>query len=169
MTRVYVSIGSNQNREANVRMAVAALGERFSNLVLSSVYETEAVGFAGDPFFNLAAGFDTDLELEQVMDVLHDIEASAGRERTEKRYGPRTLDIDVLTYGDIVSDDDTLDVPRSEITKQAYVLHPLAEIAPRARHPALGESYAELEARLKLPAGGMHRIDLGLRRAAVRA
>jgi len=162
MPRVYVSIGSNQERERNVRTAVAALRERFGNLVLSSVYETDAVGFAGDPFLNLVAGFDTELGLEQVMDVLHAIEVRAGRVRTEKRYGPRTMDIDVLTYGDTISDDDAVDVPRSEITQQAYVLHPLAEIAPKAQHPALGESYADLQARLKLSIEGMHRVELAL-------
>lgn len=162
MTRVYVSIGSNQDRESNVRAAVAALRERFCDVVLSSVYETEAVGFEGDPFFNLVAGFDTDMELDQLTDALHDIEVRAGRVRTEKRYGPRTMDIDVLTYGDTISDDDAVDVPRSEITQQAYVLHPLAEIAPDAQHPALGESYAALQARLGLSTRGMRRVQLAL-------
>ena len=70
MTRVYVSIGSNQERESNVRAAIAALRERFGQVILSSVYETDAVGFAGDPFLNLVAGFDTELVVtaSQVLD-----------------------------------------------------------------------------------------------------
>ena len=163
MPRVYVSIGSNQDRERHVRAAVAALDERFSEVRLSSVYETEAVGFKGDPFFNLVAGFETDLTLDELVSVLREIETLTGRVRTEKRYGPRTMDIDVLTYGDAICEDDPAEVPRSEITQQAYVLHPLAEIAPEVTHPVLGESYASLDRRLGLPSAGMRRVSFSPR------
>lgn len=162
MPRVYVSIGSNQDRERHVRTAVAALAERFDDLRLSSVYETEAVGFSGDPFFNLVAAFETDLDLEALVGVLRDIEVGTGRVRTEKRFGPRTMDIDVLVYGDTICDEDPIEVPRSEITRQAYVLHPLAEIAPNATHPVLGESYASLDRRLGLSREGMRRVNFPL-------
>lgn len=162
MPRVFVSIGSNLDRERHVRTAVAALDSRFANLRLSGVYETEAVGFDGDPFFNLVAGFETDLDLEALVGVLREIEVLTGRVRTEKRYGPRTMDIDVLTYGDTICEGEPAEVPRSEITRQAYVLHPLAEIAPDAMHPVLGESYASLDQRLGLSRAGMRRVDFPL-------
>ena len=162
MPRVHVSIGSNQDREHNVRRAVAALARRFGPLDLSPVYEAEAVGFRGDAFLNLAAGFDTDDDLDTVIDALHAIEADCGRVRTEKRFGPRTMDIDVLTYGDLICEDDPVELPRSEITREAYVLLPLVDIAPEVRHPALGESFRALLERLKPDTSKLHRIDFPL-------
>ena len=83
MTRVYVSIGSNQERERNVRAAIHELEALFAPVTVSSVYETVAVGFAGDPFFNLVAGFDTDRDLESLLAALQGIETRCGRVRTE--------------------------------------------------------------------------------------
>lgn len=162
MTRVFVSIGSNVEREHHVRSAIAALCSRFDAVRASQVYETVAVGFCGDPFLNLVAAFDTDLELEELVDTLRDVETRNGRTRIEKRYGPRTLDIDVLTFGDLICDEDPIELPRSEITRQAYVLLPLAELAPDSQHPVLGECYADLCQRLKLDTSGMHAVDLDL-------
>lgn len=162
MTRVFISIGSNVEREHHVCNAIAALCARFDAVRASQVYETIAVGFCGDLFLNLVAGFDTDLELEELVDALREVETSNGRLRTEKRYGPRTLDIDVLVYGDTICDEDPIELPRSEITRQAYVLVPLAELAPNTQHPVLGERYVDLCARLKLDTSGMHPVDLQL-------
>lgn len=159
MTQVYVGIGSNVERERHIRAAVSALNANFATLRLSKIYETTAVGFVGDPFLNLVAGFETDLDLEALVDTLRAIELNNGRQRTEKRYGPRTLDIDVLVYGDMICDEDPIELPRSEITRQAYVLLPLAELAPNAHHPILGERYADLCQRLKLDVSAMHAVD----------
>ena len=159
MPRVFVSIGTNLERERNLRLAVAELDAAFDNVALSAVYETVAVGFLGDAFFNLAAGFDTPMGLDELVDRLRAIETRCGRVRVEKRYGPRSMDIDVLTYGDHISDGDALEIPRSEMLSQAYVLRPLAELAPDARHPSLGESYAELRKRLALDESGMRRAE----------
>ena len=160
MTRVFVSIGSNVDREHHVREAIAALRERFGAVRTSQVYETVAVGFSGDPFLNLVAGFDTDLDLEALVDTLRDVEIRNGRQRIEKCHGPRTLDIDVLIYGDVICEEEPIELPRSEITRQAYVLLPLAELAPNAQHPILGERYVDMCARLKLDTSGMHPVDL---------
>jgi 2-amino-4-hydroxy-6-hydroxymethyldihydropteridine diphosphokinase len=143
MPRVYVSIGSNVERERNVHGAVQALATRFGALDLSQVYETRAEGFDGDNFYNLVAGFDTDAPIEQVRSWLREIETAHGRDRNIERYGPRTLDIDVLLYGDLVRHDDGIDVPRPEILRSAFVLGPLAEIAPALCHPETGERLAD--------------------------
>jgi len=161
MTRVYVGIGSNVERERHVRDAVAALGADFGPLSLSGVYETRSVGFEGEPFFNLVAGFDTLLDLDAVVARLKAIERQAGRRRGEKRFGPRTLDIDVLVFGATCARE-PVELPRAEILTEAYVLLPLAEVAPHERHPVLGESYGALQARLELDVQGMRRVALAL-------
>ena len=157
MPRVLVGIGSNQQREQHVRTAVRGLVRSFPDLALSSVYETAAVGFQGDPFFNLVGTFDTDLSLGALLDRIHAIEEQCGRVRGEKRFGPRSLDIDVLTYGDEIHADEPVEIPRSDITTAAYVLVPLVELVPHSQHPLLGESYAALLQRLNLDARGVRR------------
>lgn len=144
MAHVYVSIGSNIGREQNIRSGVAELRACFGDLILSSVYESEAVGFAGDSFYNLVAGFDTSLTPQQVAEQLRTIEERHGRVRNGPRFSSRTLDIDLLLYDDLVLHEGKLDIPRDEITRNAFVLWPLAEIAPQLRHPELGSCYAAL-------------------------
>lgn len=149
MPRVYVSIGSNIEREKNIRGAVHALRNRFGTLLISSVYETTAVGFEGDPFYNLVLAFDTDLSPRAVADALREIETAHGRTRGEAHFAARTLDLDFLLYGDAVVREETLSLPRAEILKYAFVLGPLAEIAPDLRHPVSGETYARAWERLE--------------------
>ncbi len=159
MPQVLVGIGSNQQRELNVSHAVQGLVRSFPDVSLSSVYETVAVGFKGDPFFNLVATFGTELELSALLDKIHGIEESCGRVRGEKRFGPRNMDIDVLTYGDEICDGEPVEIPRSDIITAAYVLVPLAELVPTRQHPVLGESYAGLLSRLKLDISGVRRSE----------
>lgn len=143
MTTVYVSIGSNIDRERNIRGGVAALRERFGGLRLSTVYESEAVGFQGDPFFNLVASFETEVGPDAVVAALRAIEDRFGRVRSGPRFSSRTLDIDLLLYGDAVFDEPVV-IPRKEITRNAFVLLPLAELAPDAVHPTVGKTYAAM-------------------------
>ena len=144
MPWVWVSIGSNIDREHNICASIAALREHFGRLKCSPVYETPAEGFAGDPFLNLVAGFATELAPEQLHEALRDIELAHGRVRGAEKFSSRTLDIDALTYGEQVTSDGGKALPRDEILKYAFVLKPLADVAGDERHPQLQRSYAEL-------------------------
>jgi 2-amino-4-hydroxy-6-hydroxymethyldihydropteridine diphosphokinase len=144
MPRCWLSIGSNQDREASIRGAVADLRSAFGNLVLSSVYESPAEGFAGEPFLNLVAAFDTDKTVAEIDRVLRTIEDGHGRVRGPDKFAPRTLDIDLLTYGQAIGTLDGRELPRDEILRYAFVLVPLAEVAPDDRHPGTGRSFRDL-------------------------
>ncbi|MGH8605998.1 MAG: 2-amino-4-hydroxy-6-hydroxymethyldihydropteridine diphosphokinase [Gammaproteobacteria bacterium] len=155
MARVYVSIGSNIEREQNIRNAVKALGEAFGELTLSTVYETEAVGFAADNFFNLVVGFDTEADVRGVAQQLREIEQWHGRQHTSPKLKSRTLDLDLLLYEGVVSHEREIDLPRKDIIDYAFVLRPLCEIAPDCVHPETGQRLAELWADYAGHRGGM--------------
>lgn len=144
MPRVYISIGSNIERVANIRAGVAALRACFGNLVISSVYESQPVGFTGDDFYNLVVGFDTAQDVHDINTRLHDIEHHHGRVRNGQRFNSRTLDLDLLLYGDTVIHEHDLTLPRDEILRYAFVLCPLAEITGDEKHPQNGKRYAVL-------------------------
>ncbi|WP_133510759.1 2-amino-4-hydroxy-6-hydroxymethyldihydropteridine diphosphokinase [Candidatus Thiosymbion oneisti] len=142
--RCWISIGSNQDRERCIRGAVHALRARFGRLILSSVYESEALGFDGQPFFNLVAGFDSGEPVSVLLASLRAIEDGFGRVRGPNKFAPRTLDLDLLTYGGLAGTIDGCTLPRDEILYHAFVLGPLAEVAAQERHPASGRCYGEL-------------------------
>lgn len=143
MPNVWLSLGSNINRHENIEVALRALAETFGALRVSKVYESVAVGFSGDPFFNLVVGIETELPIDQLSTILRAIEDQKGRVRGGERFAPRTLDIDLLTYGDTVTDQ-PVELPRDEIMRFAFVLLPLSEIAGQELHPELGRDYATL-------------------------
>ncbi|HHB93514.1 MAG TPA: 2-amino-4-hydroxy-6-hydroxymethyldihydropteridine diphosphokinase [Thioploca sp.] len=144
MARVYVSLGSNINPEHYIKSGLVDMQRQFGDLILSSIYETKAMGFDGDNFHNLVAGFDSDLKIYAIAQILHDIEDNNDRQRTDNRFNNRTLDLDILLYDTLVLKDDNLEIPRNEILKYAFVLLPLAEIAPTVKHPIIDKTYAEL-------------------------
>ncbi|MEO5574058.1 MAG: 2-amino-4-hydroxy-6-hydroxymethyldihydropteridine diphosphokinase [Gammaproteobacteria bacterium] len=144
MTRVYVGIGSNIQREHNVRAGLAALREHYGELTASAIYESKPFGFTGNNFYNLVVGFDTDADVHAVSRTLQGIEDRHGRVRSGPRYSSRTLDLDLLLYGDLILNESGLVLPRPEILKQAFVLLPLAEIAGQLRHLLGGQTYEEL-------------------------
>ena len=161
MATVFVSIGSNVDRHRNIVSCVQALRNQFGELQVSSVYENEAVGFTGDNFYNLVAGFQTDLPAQELAPVFRKIESEHGRVRGGERFSSRTLDVDLLLYDDLVLKDEGLDVPRDEITRYAFVLRPLAELVPDLQHPELHKTMQELWRDFE-PKEEMTIVDLGV-------
>lgn len=144
MARVYIGVGSNVDRDHNIRAGVKVLRQQFGELVLSPVYESTSVGFDSDNFLNLVVGFDTELELTVLAKQLREMEYKFGRNRKEPRFSPRTLDLDILLYDDVITNEGYLQVPRGDIDKYAFVLRPLADIAAEMRHPLTGQRYSDL-------------------------
>jgi 2-amino-4-hydroxy-6-hydroxymethyldihydropteridine diphosphokinase len=144
MPEVFVSIGSNIDRERSISAGIDALWERFGILRLSSVYETDAVGFSGEPFYNLVAAFRTDEAPEAINAWFKQVEAAQGRDPEDPKFSPRTLDIDLLLYGDQVIDQPGMQLPRDEIDRYAFVLEPLAEIEPDMRYPGRDTTFLEM-------------------------
>lgn len=144
MAELFVGIGSNQNAAVNVRAAVAGLQALLGPLQLSSVYESEAVGFVGPPFLNLVARATTELTLDAVVAGLRAIETALGRRRAAAAEAScHSADLDLLLYDRLCVEVPVV-LPRPEILTNAFVLWPLAELAPELRHPRDGRSYAEL-------------------------
>ena len=143
MARIFISIGSNTEREHYVRAGVLSLQQYFGEVQLSSVYESEAVGFNGDAFYNLVAATDTELTIADCVQALKQIEDNHGRIRGAEKFCGRTLDLDLLTYDQTICQQPVV-LPRGEITENAFVLWPMAELAPDETHPQSGLSYARL-------------------------
>jgi 2-amino-4-hydroxy-6-hydroxymethyldihydropteridine diphosphokinase len=144
MPTAYLSLGSNIEPEANLRSAIVALRERFGDVVLSPAYRTQAIGFDGHDFLNAAAIIDTDLTPSALDGWLHALEDAHGRDRSGPRFGDRPLDIDIVFYDDLVLDGpDHLQIPRPELA-HAFVLKPLADIAPEFIDPLSGRSLHSL-------------------------
>ena len=143
MAKIYISIGSNIDAEKNVRLAVHALEDHYGKLILSSVYESEAVGFDGDNFLNLVAGVKTEEDVHTVAATLRRIEDDNGRDRSGPRFSSRIVDLDLLLYDDLILKEDNLELPRDEIIKNAFVLLPLEEIAPQLIHPVSGKTMCD--------------------------
>lgn len=136
---VFLSIGSNVDRERNIRGGLRCLRRYFGELSCSTTYRCAAVGFEGNAFYNLAVGLQTQDSPEHVVSFLKSVEDEFGRDRSAAKFSDRTLDIDLLLYGDRVIDQVGLHVPRDEILKYPFVLMPLAEIAPDFVHPSTGQ------------------------------
>lgn len=141
MTRAWLSLGSNLEPERHLRAALRELRERFGALRVSRVYESEAVGFDGPPFWNLAVGLESDLDPDALGAWLHELEDRLGRRRDQPRYADRTLDIDVVAFGS-----QTLDRPE---WKQAFLLAPLTEIEPRLPVPEGNETVGDRWCRMQ--------------------
>lgn len=144
MAKVYLSLGSNIERHIHISQALDELRAAFGEISCSPIYESEAVGFDGDPFYNLVVGIETEQSIGSLNDFLHRLEDQHGRVRGEEKFSARTLDIDILLYDDWVGTFDNVNLPRGEILKHAFVLLPLADLIPQEQHPVEHKSYAEL-------------------------
>lgn len=143
MAQIYISLGSNIDREFHIRAAIRELTSAFGCLTLSSVYESEAVGFQGDAFFNMVIAANTTLQVDAVVATFKQIEDRYGRVRDGIKYCGRNLDLDLLLYDDLCCDK-PVELPRAEILQNAFVLWPLAEVAPLLRHPVNGQTFVQL-------------------------
>lgn len=152
MPEVFVGVGSNVDPELNFVRAIREMDARFGSVRRSKVLRTEAVGFDGDAFLNMVVSWRTDMALDDLMAALGEIEVLCGRSRNDARFGPRTMDLDLLLYGDEIHD--TPPLPRPEILEYGFVLGPLAELSPMRMHPILGKTFQDLwlEKRDDMPA-----------------
>jgi len=144
MAKVYVSVGSNIDRERNVASGLAALAREYGELRQSRIFESEAVGFSGNLFYNLVVAFETDQSPQQISTVLNRIEDAHGRDRQGDKFSDRSLDLDLLLYDDLIVEQPGLTLPRPEILEHAFVLQPLAEIAGASKHPVTGMSFTAM-------------------------
>lgn len=147
MHAVYVAAGSNVEPEHNLTLASRELCREFPDARFSPWYQNRAVGFEGADFINFVAGFSTSLPIEAVLPRLHAIETLCGRPRGAPRWAPRSMDLDMLLFGDLVRDEPKLKLPRPDLLKRAFMLGPLADLAPDLVHPILRVTIGELWAR----------------------
>lgn len=141
--RIFISLGTNIERDKNLCSGLSQLEQHYGDLVLSSVYESEAVGFDGDNFYNMVISADVDDSLEAVIQNLKKIEDHHQRVRGGEKFSPRTLDLDLLLYDNVVCYE-PVTIPRPEILFNAFVLQPLAQISPQSLHPINGLTYTQI-------------------------
>ena len=140
---IFISVGSNIDKEKHTKAGLQGMYQAFGELVLSSVFESESVGFVGNNFYNLVVKASTKLSVDEVCRVLKQIEQDNQRQRGEKKFAPRTLDLDLLLYDQIVSNE-PVELPRAEVLYNAFVLRPLAELAAQEIHPLENKTYSNL-------------------------
>lgn len=144
MPQVYVAAGSNIESERHLAMATRELERQFPGVRFSPWYRNRAVGFEGEDFVNFVAGFATDLGVDEVLARLHAIESRCGRPRDAPRWAPRSMDLDILLYGDLICQKPHLKLPRPDLLKRAYMLGPMAALAPDLVHPTEKQTIGEL-------------------------
>ncbi len=150
MADVYVAAGSNVEPEKNLARALDEIELAFGELAISPAYRNPAIGFAGADFINLVVGFRTADAVSRVKQKLERIETLCGRPRDAPKWAARTMDLDILMYDQVVSDTPGLLLPRPDLLRRAFMLKPLADLAPGLRHPTqhrtIGELWAEFPA-----------------------
>ena len=162
MTSVYVAIGGNIDPETRLPLAARELRRRFPDARFSSCYRNPAFGFEGADFYNAAAGFHSTLEVDALLVQLQEIEALCGRDRTEAKWAPRAMDLDLLLYGERLARTARYELPRPDLLRRTYMLGPLAELAPQLRHPLTARTMADHWQELSLQPYAHERLALDL-------
>ena len=144
MAKVFISVGSNIDRNRYISAGISALNNLYSPIICSTVYESESVGFDGDNFYNLVIQFNTNSSIDEVSASLARIEDENGRERCGPRFSSRTLVMDLLLYDDQIVKQPNLTLPRPEIYENAFVLLPLSEISDSFYDPNKNQTYTQL-------------------------
>jgi len=139
---LHLNIGSNQDRRKNIRSALDQLDTFFEKIKVSSLYESPSEGFEGKDFYNVGVNVETNKNASEVLDILHKIEDSLGRNRAVPKFSSRIIDLDLVIYDDMI--DEKINVPRKDILKYAFVLAPLLELNSDGIHPEKGVSYLNL-------------------------
>jgi len=159
MAQVFLGVGSNIERERYIAEGLDALRGLFGELALSSVYDSAAVGFEGQPFLNLVVVVNTDFSVAELADILRQIEVEHGRPANAPRFSARHLDIDILTFDNEVGIFNGVQLPRDEILDNAFVLCPLAELSPNLLHPVVKRSYLSLWQAYDQPGQAVSKVD----------
>lgn len=162
MTEVFIALGSNIDPATRLLAAARELRARFPDVRFSSCYRNAAFGFQGDDFINAVAGFSAALAVPELLRALHEIEAVCGRGRQDSKWGPRAMDLDLLLYGQEIGEGPGYVLPRRDLLRRAYMLGPLAELAPQLTHPVSGQSVGALWAAFDRAEHPMIRTPLDL-------
>ena len=144
MVNVYVSAGSNVEPERHLSQALEMLTSQYGPLRVSPAYRNRAVGFEGDDFINLVIEFATQEPVTRVRERLQAIEVACGRPANAPKWAARTMDLDILLYGDLIHAEPGYLLPRPDLLKRAYMLKPLVDIAPDLVHPVARKTMREL-------------------------
>ena len=142
MSILHLNIGSNQDRRKNIRLALNGLESNFTEITMSSLFESPSEGFIGSNFYNIGVNVETDKNINDVVNTLHNIENSLGRDRNLPKFSSRIIDLDLVLYDNDIND--KLNIPRRDILKYAFVLAPLSELNPNNIHPQERVSFLDL-------------------------
>ena len=142
--KVYIGIGSNIDKEKNIKSCMTELRKNYKNIIISPIYETSSMGFDGPNFYNFVCSFDTISDIYDLKVNLNAIENNHGRHFKETKFSSRTLDIDILYYDNLIISNEKIKIPRKEIIEYDFVLTPLIDIAPDFIHPELNMTHSDI-------------------------
>jgi 2-amino-4-hydroxy-6-hydroxymethyldihydropteridine diphosphokinase len=150
MQTIFLGLGTNLgDRAANLQAAIAGLAEKLVVTAVSPLYQTPPWGITDQPdFLNLCLAAETELPPAELLAFVKNLEVELGRQPTE-RWGPRLIDIDILFYASQIVETETMTIPHPRLAERAFVLRPLADIAPDFVHPVLGETIAALAGKVE--------------------